>query len=252
MKQFTVDKLNVGIYDSRAEMGKAAANDVSAKIKELLKTKSELNIIFAAAPSQNEVLASLVADKTIPWEKINAFHMDEYVGLDAKAPQGFGNFLRDRLFSLVPFKSVNYIDVSATDPDVEAERYGEIIDAHPTDIVVMGIGENGHIAFNDPPVADFHDKKTAKPVKLDEVCRQQQVNDGCFEKIADVPTHAITLTVPTLARAPWLFCIVPAKTKANAVKNTLRDKIGEHCPATILRTHAGAKLYLDPDSAALI
>ena len=252
MKQFTVDKLNVGIYDSRAEMGAAAARDVSAKIKELLKTKAELNIIFAAAPSQNEVLAALASDKTIPWEKINAFHMDEYVGLDAKAPQGFGNFLRDRLFSLVPFKSVNYINVSAKDPDAEAARYGKIIDAHPTDIVVMGIGENGHIAFNDPPVADFHDKKTAKPVKLDEVCRQQQVNDGCFKSLSEVPTHAITLTVPTLVRAPWLFCIVPAKTKANAVENTLRGEIGEHCPATILRTHDGAKLYLDPDSAALI
>ena len=252
MKKHKVDKLNVCVYDSRAEMGAAAARDVSAKIKELLKTKSELNVIFAAAPSQNEVLASLAADKTIPWEKINAFHMDEYVGLDAKAPQGFGNFLRDRLFSLVPFKSVNYIDVSATDPDEEARRYGKIIDAHPTDIVVMGIGENGHIAFNDPPVADFHDKKTAKPVKLDEVCRQQQVNDGCFKSLSDVPTHAITLTVPTLARAPWLYCIVPAKTKANAVKNTLCGEIGEHCPATILRTLDGATLYLEPDSAKLI
>ena len=252
MKTFKKDKLDVNIYDSRAEMGAAAARDVSAKIKELLKSKSELNIIFAAAPSQNEVLASLAADKTIPWEKINAFHMDEYVGLCAEAPQGFGNFLSERLFSLVPLKSVSYIDVSAKDPDAEAERYGGIIDSHPTDIVVMGIGENGHIAFNDPPVANFNDKKTAKPVKLDEVCRQQQVNDGCFEKFSDVPTHAITLTVPTLARAPWLFCIVPAKTKAVAVKNTLDGDIGEHCPATILRTHDGATLYLDPDSAALI
>lgn len=252
MKTFKKDKLDVNIYDSRAEMGAAAARDVSAKIKELLKSKSELNIIFAAAPSQNEVLASLAADKTIPWEKINAFHMDEYVGLCAEAPQGFGNFLSERLFSLVQLKSVSYIDVSAKDPDAEAERYGRIIDAHPTDIVVMGIGENGHIAFNDPPVANFNDKKTAKPVKLDEVCRQQQVNDGCFEKLSDVPTHAITLTVPTLARAPWLYCIVPAKTKAVAVKNTLCGDIGEHCPATILRTHDGATLYLDPDSAALI
>lgn len=252
MRKFKKDLLDVEIFGSRAEMGSAAARDVSAKIKELLKEKGELNIIFAAAPSQNEVLASLASDKSIPWEKINAFHMDEYVGIDAEAPQGFGNFLRDRLFSLVPFKSVNYIDVSANDPDAEAERYGKIIDANPTDIVVMGIGENGHIAFNDPPVADFNDKKTAKAVKLDEICRQQQVNDGCFEKISDVPTHAITLTVPTLARAPWLFCVVPAKTKAAAVKNTLCGKIGEHCPATILRTHSGATLYLDPDSAALI
>ena len=116
----------------------------------------------------------------------------------------------------------------------------------------MGIGENGHIAFNDPPVADFNDSRTAKPVKLDETCRRQQVNDGCFAKIEDVPTHAITLTVPTLAKVPNLFCIVPAKTKAWAVKETLTGTVDEHCPASVLRTREGAMLYLDADSAALL
>ena len=147
---------------------------------------------------------------------------------------------------------MSYIDPEATSPEAEAERYAEILKNNPPDVVVMGIGENGHIAFNDPPVADFNDKYAVKPVKLDEVCRNQQVNDGCFEKLSDVPTHAITLTVPTLASCPTIFCIVPAITKARAVKATLYGEIGESCPATVLRNHANAILYLDKDSASLI
>lgn len=250
MKSFVKEKLKVNIYDSRAEMGQHAAQDISEKIKQLLSEKPQINMIFAAAPSQNEVLASLVADKSIPWERINAFHMDEYIGLDAAAPQCFGNFLREHIFGLVKFGSVNYIKSDATDPEEESERYVSILAQNPIDIVVMGIGENGHIAFNDPPVADFEDKCLVKPVKLDEICRRQQVNDGCFATIDDVPTHAITLTVPMLTSAPWLFCIVPAATKAWAVRETLNGSIDEHCPASVLRTHNGAVLYLDPDSAA--
>ena len=178
--------------------------------------------------------------------------MDEYIGLAADAPQGFGNFLREHLFGLAPFRTVNYIDITAADPEAEAERYAAILRDNPPDIVVMGIGENGHIAFNDPPVADFADPRAVKPVKLDEVCRQQQVNDGCFASIDAVPTHAITLTVPTLVSAPKLFCIVPAPTKAKAVQATVEGEIGEICPATILRTQKNAVLYLDPDSAALL
>ena len=252
MKKFKTDKLRVGIYSSRDEMGSAAARDISAKIAELLKSKETINMIFAAAPSQNEVLASLLADKSIDWSRINAYHMDEYVGHSPDAPQGFGNFLRDRLFGKVPFKSVNYIDCSASDAEAEAERYGALLKKNHTDIVVMGIGENGHIAFNDPPVADFNDKKAAKVVALDEICRNQQVNDGCFKKLSDVPTHAITLTVPTLFNADHLFCIVPAQTKAEAVKKTLYESIDEHCPASILRTHKDAELYLEPASASLL
>ncbi|MBR1974894.1 MAG: glucosamine-6-phosphate deaminase [Clostridia bacterium] len=252
MKTLKQDKLVVEIYENRTLMGEAAARDIKAKIGELLAQKSEINMIFAAAPSQNDVLKSLVEDKEIEWDRVNAYHMDEYIGLDKDAPQGFGNFLKEHIFGLVPFKSVNYIDITATDPEAEANRYGKILQANPTDIVIMGIGENGHIAFNDPPVADFKDEKWVKPVKLDEICRQQQVNDGCFASIDKVPTHAMTLTVPTLVRAPYLFCIVPAKTKANAVYETLNGSIDEHCPASILRTHDNAKLYLDNESSKLL
>ncbi|MBO7297780.1 MAG: glucosamine-6-phosphate deaminase [Clostridia bacterium] len=252
MKTFKKDKLTVEIYEKRTLMGEAAARDIKAKIAELLAGKQEINIIFAAAPSQNDVLKALVEDKEIEWNRVNAYHMDDYIGLDKDAPQGFGNFLKAHIFGLVPFKSVNYIDITTTNPEQEAERYGKLLQENPTDIVIMGIGENGHIAFNDPPVADFKDEKWVKPVKLDEICRQQQVNDGCFSCIDDVPTHAMTLTVPTLVRAPYLFCIVPAPTKAKAVYETLNGSIDEHCPASVLRTHENAKLYLDNESSKLL
>ena len=252
MKSYKVDKLNVEIYENRTLMGEAAARDIKAKISQLLFEKQEINIIFAAAPSQNDVLKSLVEDTEIEWNRVNAYHMDEYIGLDKNAPQGFGNFLKTHIFELVSFKSVNYIDITATNPEKEAERYEKLLKENPTDIVIMGIGENGHIAFNDPPVANFKDEKWVKPVKLDEICRQQQVNDGCFESIDKVPTHALTLTVPTLVGAPYLFCIVPALTKAQAVYETLNGSVGEHCPASILRMHDNAKLYLDDQSSKLL
>ena len=251
-KEFFVDKLKVKIFESRASMGEDAAHDIKSKIAELLSEKAEINMIFAAAPSQNDVLKSLVCDKSIEWSRVNAYHMDEYIGLDKNAPQGFGNFLREHIFGLVPFKSVNYIDISTDNPEKEAERYAKLLRDNPTDIVVMGIGENGHIAFNDPPVADFNDKRLVKPVKLDEICRNQQVNDGCFAKLDDVPKMAITLTVPTLFAGDYLFCIVPAPTKAKAVKATICGEIGEACPATVLRRHKNAVLYLDGDSSSLL
>ena len=250
--QTKVDKLNVKVLSSRDEMGKAAAADIAATIRALLAEKESINMIFAAAPSQNEVLASLLAED-VDFSRINAFHMDEYIGLDPRfSGAAFANFLKEHIFDKAPFRSVNLIRAEATDADAECERYAALLEKYPTDIVVMGIGENGHIAFNDPPVADFDDKKIVKVVKLDEVCRQQQVNDGCFPAVENVPTHAMTLTCPTLTRASHLFCIVPAKTKAVAVRATLCDPISEQCPATVLRRHDSATLYLEPDSAALL
>ena len=252
MRSFKKDLLKVNIYDTREEMGRSAALDIKRAILSLLGTKEEINMIFAAAPSQNEVLSALANDSEIPWGRVNAFHMDEYIGLDACAPQGFGNFLKRSIFGIAPFKSVNYIRIDAPDAEEECERYSELLKNNPTDIVVLGIGENGHIAFNDPPFADFNDKKLVKTVKLDEVCRNQQVNDGCFASIDDVPTHAITLTVPTLMSGKSLFCIVPAKSKAHAVYETLNGDISENCPAGIMRKHQNVTLYLDADSSSLL
>lgn len=251
MNSYKVNKLDVNIYSNRKKMGEAAAKDISKCFKLLLKKKKNINVIFAAAPSQNEVLLALSKDKTIPWGKINAFHMDEYINLDKDAPQGFANFLKKHLFSLVPFRSVNLLN-SMANPRSEIKRYSKLLKDYPVDVVVLGIGENGHIAFNDPPVADFNDKSLVKIVKLDKICRQQQVNDGCFKSLKDVPTHALTLTVPALFKGKYLFCIVPAITKAKAVYETLNGKIDEHCPASILRKHNNAILYLDDKSSSLL
>ena len=241
------DKLEIYISDTRAEMGKKAAQDIAACIKKLLAEKEEINMIFAAAPSQNEVLHGLMTDPTIEWNRINAFHMDEYIGLPADAPQGFANFLKNALFDKVPFKTVNTLDCTAT-AEAEIERYTKLLKDHPTDIVCMGIGENGHIAFNDPHVADFNDPALVKVVDLDETCRMQQVHDGCFASLDLVPKHALTLTIPALANPPYQFCVVPAPTKANAVKNTVLGPVDAMCPASILRTLDNAILYCDQDS----
>ncbi len=251
-KELKKDLLTVKIYQNRAEMGAAAADDIADKIREILGRKEEINMIFAAAPSQNEMLDSLTSEQGIDWNRVNAFHMDEYLGLPAEAPQGFGNFLKERLFHKLNFRSVNYLDGQSSDPEAECRRYASLLARHPADIVCLGVGENGHVAFNDPPVADFQDPRLVKPVRLDPVCRNQQVHDGCFQKLEDVPTQALTLTVPALFRGRYLFCVVPASTKAKAVRRMLEGPIEEACPASVLRRHAHAVLYLDPESSSLL
>ena len=244
-----VDNLTVKKYTTREEMGAAAARDIRNAIRTLLEKKAEINVIFAAAPSQNEVLRALV-ESDVDWSRVNAYHMDEYIHLPPDAPQCFGNFLTWKIFGKVPFKSVNLIDSTAPDAQAECDRYEAILRANPADIIILGIGENGHIAFNDPWVANFKDDRLVRIVALDDVCRRQQVNDGCFATLEEVPKIAMTLTCPVFIRAPQLFCIVPALAKANAVKRTLEGAISEECPATVLRSHGNAVLYLDADSAS--
>lgn len=253
MNEFKVDKLNVKVMPNRDEMGKVAAADIYEKINELLSQKDEINMIFAAAPSQNDVLAHLIEYTDIPWNRINAYHMDEYIGLlEEDKDKSFSYYLTEHIFGKVPFKSVNLINSTATDAKAECKRYAGLLKKNPTDIVVMGIGENGHIAFNDPHVADFNDTELVKVVSLDDVCRNQQVNDGCFEKIDDVPRYALTLTVPALMNAKYNFCVVPAPTKAWAVNRTITGEISEECPATILRRKDNAIMYCDADSASML
>jgi len=252
VKEFMAEKLKVMAFDTRAAMGTRAGEDAAAYIKALLAQKESINVMFAAAPSQNEVLEYLKGEDGIDWSRINAYHMDEYVGLDEKHPAGFRNFLKRALFDSLPFKSVNLINGNAPDANEEAARYGKLLDENPLDLCVLGIGENGHIAFNDPPVADFNDKVSVKVVELEQRCRQQQVNDGCFAAIDQVPTHALSVTIPALTRAKKMVCVVPAPTKADAVYHTVNDPVSTACPATILRTHPDCCLYTDSDSAAKI
>lgn len=251
-RTFSRDKLTVKVFPTTEDMGCAAAAEVAAKIVELLGQKEEINMVFAAAPSQEAFLSSLIADSRIDWTRINAFHMDEYIGIDPTAPQSFANFLRERIFDRVPFRSVHCLNGQTTDCDAECARYSELLQRYPTDIVCLGIGKNGHIAFNDPDVADFNDPKLVKVVTLDSVCRQQQVDEECFERLDLVPKEALTLTIPALLRGEWLFCIVPFTGKAEAVRRALYEDISERCPASILRREENATLYLTAESAGLL
>ncbi|GGD95725.1 glucosamine-6-phosphate deaminase [Paenibacillus nasutitermitis] len=241
------DLLKVEVYENRKHMGISAAEAVSAKMKELLASQKEIRMIFAAAPSQNEFLEKLRSVEGLDWSRVTAFHMDEYIGLPPGAPERFSAFLCKGLFDEVHPGTVQLID-STSSAEEESQRYARLLQQHPIDIVCLGIGENGHIAFNDPPVADFNDPVWVKSVELDEICRQQQVNDGCFPDLPSVPTHAITLTIPALFSGTHLFCMVPGVTKAAAVSATLNGPITTQCPSSILRRHPDCTLYTDNDS----
>jgi glucosamine-6-phosphate deaminase len=248
MREITKEKLKVKIFENRAQLGAAAAETVASKINEFLKNKEYANVIFAAAPSQNEFLAELIK-KDVDWSRVNAFHMDEYVGLHKDAPQGFGNFLKDRIFSKVKFREVHYMNGNA-DVKEECKRYADLLIKYPTDIVCLGIGENTHLAFNDPHVADFNDPLIVKVVDLDQACRHQQVNDGCFTTLDKVPTHALTITIPALFKSTYAYAVVPGKFKADAIYHTLNSEINELHPSTLLRKHDHAILFIDEDSAS--
>lgn len=247
MKTFTVSSMKVHVFDSRKAMGDAAGKAVEEKILELLNRQETIRMIFAAAPSQNELLAYLRYSSRIPWHRIIAFHMDEYLGLPPDAPQLFSNFLKTNLFDQVDFKAVHLMD-GTRNSEAECKRYAALISEKPVDIICLGIGENGHIAFNDPPVADFNDPAIIKVVELDQTCREQQVNDGCFDSLEEVPKKALTLTIPTLMRGNFLYCIVPGKTKQKAVARALNDPVSVACPASILKQHPHSEMYLDVES----
>ena len=252
IKHYKVDHLEVMIFETRNEMGRNAGEDAATEIKKCIQEKGFVNILFAAAPSQNETLATLCEDREIDWKKVNAFHMDEYIGLDPEHPSGFANFLKRAIFDKFEFRSCNYLSGNTQNLVDETDRYSLLLRKYPLDVCLCGIGENGHIAFNDPAVADFDDKDLVKTVDLDDICRQQQVNDGCFDSISLVPKQALTVTVPGIMSARKIICSVPASTKAQAVKHMLEGKISTDCPSSILREHPNAKLYLDMDSAESI
>jgi glucosamine-6-phosphate deaminase len=235
--RFTVDRLTVQVFEDRAQMGRAAAREVAKAIAARQAEAGQVRIVFAAAPSQNEFLASLIAHPEIDH------------------PASFRRYLQEHLFRLVGL-SGDHLRLIPGEQDDRPLRtcleYEEVLRAEPTDLVCAGIGENGHLAFNDPPVADFLDPLLVKVIRLDGPCRVQQLNDGCFDRIEDVPTHAYTLTVPALLAAPVVSVVVPGPRKAEAVLATLKGPISESCPASALRRHPGARLYLDRDSARLV
>lgn len=243
-------KLDVSVYPSRSAMGTAAGSDIEARIIQLLNEKEALRMIFAAAPSQNEVLNYLANSKQIEWNRITAFHMDEYIGLEPDAPQLFAAYLHEKLFGRVPLKKTHYIHTGGSVAE-ELLRYSALIEEAPIDMVCLGIGENGHIAFNDPPVADFNDEAVLKKVSLEPACRLQQVHEGCFPSLDQVPETALTLTIPVIMKAAYLYCVVPGSSKQEAVYNALTKEVSTSCPATILQMHPHCKYYFDHDAYRL-
>ena len=251
-KQFIIDKLKVTIADDSRTLGQRASEAIARDIISLLAHKPEITIMFAAAPSQNTTLEALLQDSTIPWQRVHALHMDEYVGLPSDDPRSFRYYLHEHLFQHASFKSLNLIGGELPDARKEATRYAQLIKSQGLDLVLLGIGENGHIAFNDPPEARFDDSELVRVVKLSEASRIQQVHDGCFESLEKVPQHAITVTIPAIMSAKTLHCVVPGNLKAKAVQSTLEGNLTEDCPASILRTHSDASLYIDLSSASLL
>jgi glucosamine-6-phosphate deaminase len=246
-------KLKVKVYETREQMGKAASNMVATKIKEILREKDEVRIVFASAPSQLDFLEALCREPGVEWDKVTAFHLDEYVGASPTDAHSFAKFIKEYLYDIVHPGKIFYIDGQNPDIEAECQRYGDLLSAKPIDIVCLGIGENGHIAFNEPHEADFNDPVLLKRVILDEKCREQQFHD--FEHYAsmdDVPRWAITMTIPAIISADYLYCIVPTDRKAEAVKATLTGPITEQCPASIMRTHDNSILFLDKDAAQLL
>jgi len=252
IRRFHVDQVSVEIFPSNEELGRAAAAAVATCIERILEKKKTLRFIMATGNSQLAYTVSLLRDFRLPWDRIECFHMDEYVGLSAEHPASFRRWMRERVESVAHPRAFHYIEADRGDPQAECRRYAALLAAAPIDVVSLGIGENGHLAFNDPPVADFHDSQAVKIVQLDDACKQQQVGEGHFPSLAAVPTHAITLTIPTLMQVAHIFCIVPERRKAEAVRNALEGPIATTCPASALRRQANARLLLDADAASLL
>jgi glucosamine-6-phosphate deaminase len=247
MKSFTIEKLKVRVYNDRRQLGAAAAEDVTARMMDILGRKDRVRMVFAAAPSQNELLDGLALAAGLDWSRVTAFQMDEYLGVPGKAAETHRSYLKEKLFSRVKPGEVHFID-GLSPPREECERYADLVRGGGLDIVCLGIGNNGHIAFNEPHAADFKDPETVKAVELDKVSRRQQAHSGPFGKVEDVPRYALTLTVPALMSGAHLFCVVPGVSKREAIRHALQGPLTPECPATVLRTHPDCTLYLELDT----
>ena len=247
------DRLAVEVHETRESLGLAAARAAAAYIRDTTVVRGRARVIFACAPSQDDFLAALTNERAtgvaVDWSKVTAFHMDEYVGLSAEDPRSFPHDLRTHLLNRINIGTFHPIEADRSDVANVCARYEELLSAEPIDLICLGIGENGHIAFNDPAVAEFDDERLVKEVVLDPLCRQQQVNDGCFASLDQVPNSAISLTIPVFRRARRLSVHVPGARKAEAIRAALEGEIGPECPASILRVHPHATLYIDGDAA---
>jgi glucosamine-6-phosphate deaminase len=248
---FRFDALGVHV-DDVDEMARDAAVEAADAIRGAIADRGEANVMLATGNSQLAFLVELIQLPDIAWHRVRAFHMDEYVGLEASHSASFRRYMRERVAAHLPIMAFHYIEGDAPDPEAEAARYAALLREYPLDLTCAGIGENGHLAFNDPRVADFDDPLDVKVVALEEASRRQQVGEGHFATIADVPTHAITVTIPALLLAERVLVIVPEARTARAVREALYGPISTACPASILRRQENAILFLDLESSTLL
>jgi glucosamine-6-phosphate deaminase len=247
-KYIQKDKLKIEIFENKDKLGEAAAISVANILNAEITEKGFANLILATGASQFQFLEHLQKQQ-INWKVITVFHLDEYKGMPISHPASFRKYLKERILDKVQPKQIYYLNGDAEDIDAEVLRYEELLKNHPVDVACIGIGENGHIAFNDPPVADFNDPKLVKVVELDDACRKQQLGEGWFPTFNDVPTHALSLTIPAIMNCKQISCVVPDERKAEAVYQTIYAEISTKCPATVLRNHQNCILYLDQHSA---
>lgn len=248
-KQFKKENLLVNISQDEQSAGQASALFVAEHLNNAIKSKGYANLILATGASQFAFIDA-IKKLDIDWSKITVFHLDEYIGLPETHPASFRKYLKEKIIDTVNPNKMYYINGDVEDIDKEIANYEELLKTHPADVACIGIGENGHIAFNEPDIADFNDPKLVKIVKLDDVSRNQQLGEGWFPTLDDVPKEAISLTIPAMMNAKVISCMVPDKRKAEAVYNTLNAEISTDCPATILRQHPNTVLFLDQDSAS--
>ena len=247
---FSRDKLKVEIYSTREEAAMAAANAAAAELKRLSKEPRPVSVIFATGASQLLTLRALTGIPDLPWRRVEGFHMDEYVGISPEHQASFRRYLKTELTEKVAMYKFHEIDGNASSTDQECSNYAEALLWRNPQLCLVGIGENGHLAFNAPGVANFEDPLDVKVVDLDDDCKRQQVAEGWFDNLDEVPDQAVTLTIPVLLRVPKLIVSVPGLRKAVIVKRTLREAISTACPSTVLRNHPDATLYLDAESSA--
>ena len=240
------------VYAAQEDLARDAAREAQAHLQACIAERGEASAILATGNSQIRFLEELIRLGGVDWSKLTLFHMDEYLGIDGNHKASFRRYMRERVEARVKPKVFHYLDGNADQPLDECARYADLLQAREIDLCCMGVGENGHIAFNDPHVAEFDDPWSVKLVSLDLKCRQQQVSEGHFPNVDDMPRYAYTLTIPTLCAVRKIICISPEKRKAQAIHNALKDAVSTNCPASYLRTQKQAVLLLDQDSAALL
>ena len=244
--------MNVAVCETKRELGEKAAGTGAGLIRQAIGERGRANIIVATGASQFEMLAALAAADGVEWDRVTAFHLDEYAGMSISHPASFRRYLKERFVDRLspPPAAFHYIDGEG-DCRSECRRLGELIRRHPIDVALVGIGENGHLAFNDPP-ADLETDEPYLVVNLDDACRRQQLGEGWFDAIEDVPTQAISMSIRQIMKAGAIVCTVPDRRKADAVRATLESEVGPDVPASVLRRHDNCHLFLDTDSASLL